>query len=519
MTERSKDASKFFLILAIIFGLYIRLFPLFNANFPLVDGGMFYTMIKDLQSAHFTLPIYTTYNQAEIPFAYPPLAFYIAGIANILTGIPILDIIKWLPVLFNILAIPAFYYFVKQAFKSEPKAALATLIFTLTPNSYWWHIVGGGLTRSSGAFFFIITTLCAYQMYRERKTIWVIGTIFAGAFVVLSHLTWALQSVVIAALLWFFWGRDKTGIKNSIIVIVSILLITIPWWITILDHHGIGVFFQAGQVTQSRWLSWTILFSLSFTGEYTTVIAVFALIGFFIHLAKKNYFFPLWAIGCLFADPRGGIPASIFPFAVLAMSTVTDCIAPLLSDMKIDIEKHDQWVNSLYTITGRLFFGFFVILFLYNAYNVSNILSYQHLGAEEFKTISWVKSHTALTDAFLILDEQSNPLLSPFTEWFPALTNRRSVATIQGSEWLTGVKHYNKQFPIVTSLHECLYKDVSCLNELQNKTSGTYDFIIVSSKYSSSLLNSLENHAGFNLAYSSPSIKIYKVLQARIISE
>ena len=114
MTAHSKEVSRFFLILTAFFGLYVRLFPLFKTNFPLVDGGMFYTMIKDLQSAHFVLPIFTTYNQAEIPFAYPPLAFYIAGFLNTFTDISLIDIIKWQPVFISILTIPIFYYFVKQ---------------------------------------------------------------------------------------------------------------------------------------------------------------------------------------------------------------------------------------------------------------------------------------------------------------------------------------------------------------------------------------------------------------------
>jgi hypothetical protein len=510
-TAQSKDVSRFFLILTACFGLYVRLFPLFKTNFPLVDGGMFYTMIKDLQASHFALPVFTTYNQAEIPFAYPPLAFYIAGLVNIVTGISLIDIIKWMPVFLSILIVPVFYYFVKQVLNSEPKAALATLIFALTPNSYWWNIVGGGLTRSIGTLFFIITAICAYQMYREKKPIWIIGTVLGGAFVVLSHLAWALQSVLVIFLLWFFWGRNRQGIVNSVIVAVGILLLTSPWWVTILQQHGIQALYQAGQVTHSRWLFWTILFALSFTGEYTTVIAVFALIGFFIHLAKKEYFFPLWAILCLIVDPRGGIPASIFPFTILAMSAVTDGIAPQLFNTKTDDQLLDSWTLSLNSKIGRLFFGFFIILFLYNAYSVSNTLSYQVLGTEEFKAIEWVNSNTKATDRFLILDEQGNPLLSPFTEWFPALTGRRSIATIQGTEWLDGEKHYNEQLPIITSLHQCLYQDVSCLYDLQDKMTDKYSFIIVSSRNQISLLNSLENHPDFKLVYSSSMIKIFQV--------
>ena len=510
MTAQSKDVPKFFLILTAFFGLYVRLFPLFKTTFPLVDGGMFYTMIKDLQSSNFALPVFTTYNQAEIPYAYPPLAFYIAGFLNTVTGISSINIIKWVPAFISILTIPFFYFFVKLVFNSEAKAALATLIFALTPNSYWWDIVGGGLTRSTGTLFFIITTISAYQMYRGKKTIWVIATIISGAFVVLSHLSWALQSAAVVALLWIFWGRNKQGTVNSVIVVVGILLLTSPWWVTILQRHGIWAFLQAGQVNHSRWLSWTILFALSFTGEYTPVIAVFALTGLFIHLGKKEYFFPLWAIVCLVVDPRGGPPASIFPFTIMAMTTITDGIAPLLFNIEASDQSSDTWMRSLNGIVGRLFFGFFIILFLYNAYSVSDTLSYQVVGAEEFKAIEWVKSNTNVTDRFLILDEQGNPLLSPFTEWFPALAFRRSVATIQGAEWLGGDRHYNKQLSVITNIHGCLYQNVDCIYSLQDKLTDRYDFIIVSSKSPVPLLSSLAGHIDFMSVYSSPTINIFK---------
>ena len=511
MTAQSKEVSRFFLILTVFFGLYVRLFPVFRADFPLVDGGMFYTMIKDLQASHFVLPVFTTYNQSGIPFAYPPLAFYIAGLANAITGVPLLDMIKWQPVVTSILVIPVFHYFMKQVLNSEPKAALATLIFTLTPNSYWWNIVGGGLTRSLGALFFTITTVSAYQMYREKKPIWVAGTILGGTLVVLSHLTWALQSAAVIFLLWLYWGRNRQGVINTMITAIGILLLSSPWWMVILQNHGLQVFYLAGQVTHSRWLFWTIPFTLSFTGEYTTVIAVFAMVGFFIHLAKKEPFFPLWAIVCLITDPRGGIPASIFPFTVLAMSAITDGIAPQLFNIKTDEQYPDSWALSLNSKIGRLFWGFFILLFLYNSYNVSNTLSYQVLAPREFQAIRWVNSNTKGTDRFLILDEQSNPLLSPFTEWFPALTDRRSVATLQGTEWLRGNRHYNKQYPIITSLHQCLYENVKCLYDLRNKTADQYNFIILSSKNPVPLLNSLANHPAFELVYSSPMMKIFQV--------
>ena len=500
--NRNKEVSLSFLILTFIFGLVVRLYPVIKADFPLVDGGMFYVMIRDLQSAHFSLPAFTTYNQLQIPYAYPPLGFYLAAFVNSMTGISILKVIQWMPLILNILTVPTFYLLLKRILNSEPRAALAVLIFVLTPNSYWWTIVGGGLTRSLGTFFFIAAVFCVYQMYMEKKTIWIVASIFTGAMVTLSHLSWALQTVIVVPLLWYFFGRDKRNIANSFIVAFGVLLLTSPWWLTVVSHHGIDVFIQAFQVNHSRWLTWTILFALSFTGEYTTVIAVFAMIGLFIHLYKRNYFFVFWALLCLLGDPRGGTYASILPFAVLAMSAITDGIA--LQFTKPNPENSEAWIHSLNSRIGKLFFGFFIVLFLYNAYNVSDRLSQEVLNPNQREALEWIKMHTDMKASFLVFDEQGNPLLSPFVEWFPALSGRRSLTTIQGTEWLNGDQHYNAQIPIITAIRACLVRDVECIKIKA-------DYIVISSRSRVPLLISLESHAGFKSVYSSPVVKIFEI--------
>jgi hypothetical protein len=515
-SSHAKDVTIFFLILTFVFGVTVRVFPVFRNSFPLVDGGMFYTMIKDLQAGNFFLPEVTTYNQAQIPFAYPPLAFYIAGLLNTVFNISILNILKWLPVSISILNIPLFYFFSKKFLDSEPRAALATIIFALTPNSYWWNIVGGGLTRSLGTFFFTATLLCVHQMYQRRTKAWVVAAIISAAGSVLSHPAWALHAIVASILLFWFFGKDKQGIVLSAIVALGVLVLTSPWWMTVLQHHGLTALINASQVTHSRLLFWTVFFALSFTGEYTPVIAVFGIIGFFMYFAKKDYFLIMWVLLCLFIDPRGGLPVSIFPFSIMAVTVFTDGIAPRLLSANTGTPSPELWMDALKIISGKLFFGFFILLFVYNAFQVSNTLSHQVLGAEEIKAIEWVREKTNSNSRFLIFDEQGNPLLSPLTEWFPALAERRSIATIQGTEWLAGKNHYNNQYTVIMDIHQCLYREVECIYKLQDGLPDQYDYILLSSNYQEGnnvrlpLFVSLDESPGFTLVYESSAIQIFQ---------
>ena len=511
---QSKQTSQFFLIFAAFFGTTVRLFPLLKTNFPLVDGGMFYTMIQNLQSSHFALPNFTTYNQANIPFSYPPLAFYITGLINNITQLSLVSLLKWQPMITNLLILPLLYLFAKQILHSENKAALSTLIFALTPNSYWWEIVGGGLTRALGALFFLLSALCVNNMYKLRKPSWILGTIIVESLAVLSHPEWALQSVMVIFLFWFFRGRDRRGIQILLIVCAGIALLTSPWWLTVVQRHGPGVFLQASRATKSRWLFWTIPLTMGFTGEYIPVIAVLSFCGLFLHVAKKDFLLPTWAMLALFIDPRGGLPASVFPFSFLAMTTLSEGIASKLTSTHNDANA-DAWIYSFNTLVGRVFWGTFIIIFLYGAFQVSSTLAMQSLSTEETKAIQWVSENTNPKDRFLIMDWQDNPLLSPLMEWFPALANRKSITTVQGREWLAGEAGYKQQLDLTKNIHQCLYRDVQCLNLVN----GRYNFILLSLKnlngenYAIPLLLSLESSDNFSLVYTTPEIKIYKVIE------
>ena len=62
--------------------------PILASDFPINDGGIFFVMAGELSDAHLALPAETTYNNAHIPFAYPPLGLYVAAALHFATGCP-----------------------------------------------------------------------------------------------------------------------------------------------------------------------------------------------------------------------------------------------------------------------------------------------------------------------------------------------------------------------------------------------------------------------------------------------
>lgn len=90
MVEQKQSEDRIFGIFlffwAVLFGGVVRIFPVLGSEMPINDGGLFFAMARDIQAANFKLPLETSYNLAGIPFAYPPLALYIAAVGDALVA-------------------------------------------------------------------------------------------------------------------------------------------------------------------------------------------------------------------------------------------------------------------------------------------------------------------------------------------------------------------------------------------------------------------------------------------------
>ncbi|MCE7860814.1 MAG: hypothetical protein DYG86_13635, partial [Chloroflexi bacterium CFX2] len=248
--HRKTDFPALLLLSASLFGIIVRFYPALANGFPLNDGGMFLVMTRDLQANGFALPDFTTYNNLEIPFAYPPLGFYIAALLSALAPGSDLSIFLYLPALFASLTIPAFYLFANQSSSSRVAAAIATLIYALEPRSFLWLVMGGGITRSIGVLFLLLMLWQALQLFKEYRLHRLILTILFGAAAVVSHPQTAFHAALGGLLIFLFQGRNKRGVLSAFLVALGVGILTSPWWLIVLQRHGLDTFLSAGQTSQ-----------------------------------------------------------------------------------------------------------------------------------------------------------------------------------------------------------------------------------------------------------------------------
>lgn len=292
----SKDElALLILIAAVIFGAIFRLLPPWLAGFPINDGGMFYTMIEDLQANHYSPPEFTTYNHAKIPFAYPPLGFYIgAGIGDLLNLSPI-EVLLWVPGMLNTLSIPAFYFLAKEVLEDKFTSAVAALIYALIPHLTSWLSMGGGLTRSLGMFFMLYTLGWSYRAFKNHDRRSIIFAVLAGGLTTLSHTESPIYAVAIALLIWIMKARSTKTLQSALLIGLGVFMIASPWYGYVIYKHGWSPFQSILQTGAHSFLSVFKIINFDIVTEepYLDILGSLGLLGIAFLIFRKDYFLPL----------------------------------------------------------------------------------------------------------------------------------------------------------------------------------------------------------------------------------
>ena len=512
--DERKQFAALLVAFAIIFGLIVRVWPEFKVGVPINDGGMFYQMTLDLIANHFRLPLMTTYNQGvfPLPYVYPPLGFYLGASLQQISGVPLYSLFRFLPGILASLCIPAVYFFSVQILKDETRAAISTILYATLPISFNLLYMGGGINRSLGMLFSILTMGFACLLFRTKKWKYVFPIAVIGSLLVLSHPESTYHTIVNVALFWIVFGRDRKTLSQSIVAAFLIISFTSPWWVFIWQNHGFTPFLTAmiDQLRDPSALFFFLQFNLS--GEpMLTIVGVMASIGLVVSLKNRSFFLPAWFLLCFIVSQRALPFSAVFPFVLLSTIGIE-----YLLGIRAEISGLATKLQNSRTIR--------IVLLLLIAYNLFGGLmvgirmaNTQRILPDEINNLSWISQHTPVDSRFIILTGLNGPDDS-LSEWFPALSSRPSLATIQGHEW-------NPQKSITPALKDywllqsCLAQTTDCLDQWVTKTKLNYDYVYLRKiqpgpdgnieKTAGVLENSLRTSSDYNIAYESETAVIF----------
>lgn len=475
MLNKSKlgndEAAVLILFAAILFGGLFRFFSPWMAGFPVNDGGMFYVMMKDLQANHYIPPFYTTYNFLNIPFAYPPLAFYIgAGLSDLFNN-SLIDILRWLPALINTACVPVFYFLAKEIMKDKFKGAVAALVFALTPHLNAWLSVGGGLTRSFGTLFLMLTVLFAFRMFAKNDAKAIFGAVIFGSLTVLSHTESTVFAIAIPIYIWFAKSRSLKSALQGGAVAFGVLVLAGPWYGLIVSRHGFETLLSALQTGGQTIWSLLRLINIDIITEepYLDLLGVFGVLGMMMLIIKKQYFNPAMLVLVYLVQPRSAHTVGNIPLALAAGFFIAEVLLPAIS--KLDETNTNRGV--------KIFLLILIPYLLINSIYQGFMLSQNHVSNGEQIAMQWIRENTPAASQFLVLTGEPDAMCESSAEWFPALAERTSLSTLQGREWLLGNK-FGEFIGHRAGIQGCIDEGLDCLKRESIYFGADFDYIYIS---------------------------------------
>ena len=408
--------------------------------------------VAELKANHFLIPAFTSYNYSDIPFAYPPFGFYAGALLSVI-GIPDLEILRWLPVLINILTIPAFFLLAETLLEDRPRAALATVFYTLTP-VYGWEIMGGGLTRSFGTLFMLLALHFSVRSFKTGSWKFVFSAAIFGGLSVMSHPETAIHTVFGIAFFWLFTKHSWKKLLQTLVLAVLAGFVSAPWWLTVYLQHGFAPFISAASSGVHDSFPLTAFISDLFARDtFIPILMLLRVAGIVWEAAHRRFTLILWAALAYFLDQRSAGATSFLAFSLLCAIGFADALPFVIHWLKTRTSPtinfiQLRWLNV--TLIAIMFY-LFVECGVYSYVLVNTSLHTQ----APFQAMQWVSENTAPNSRFLLLTGDSGIMSDPIQEWFPALAGRESQTTMQGLEW-----NLNKDFfprlrslDYLTSLH------------------------------------------------------------------
>jgi hypothetical protein len=429
------------LITTLLAGIAIRTYHLFRVGFdvPFNLGGLFYQASLEIIKNHYRLPFSIPYYfPGGLPFAYPPLPFYLQArliqtfsITNYLT-------VNLLPPLFSIISLLSIPFLAAKVCQSKPGILFTTFAFAVMPVAFVEQIEAQGLAESFGTLALIWYAFFLLRVVENgrKRDVALAGVLLA---VCVLGSPGGAYAAVLTSVLFAIWTayrafKQKTAhlLWQCLTVGAVGLALSSPYWLTVLSAHGIDLFLtpfaaQHGSLTERiAELAFGIV-TLRIVWNAAVIWRVFLYYGLLEALLRKKFVLIFWLM-LLYLIPREiwvmSVPAAVcIGFAV-------ECLLERLQTAPF-VQRSPQphiWKA-----------GLLVSLFLFTA-----ILSYTHSTSA---LVELIQSNDQDISALQINDLKQMQALIPqnapvcvagnwgLIEWSPALLQREVLNNHYGLEW------------------------------------------------------------------------------------
>jgi hypothetical protein len=351
-----------------------------------------------------------------------------------------------------------------------------------------------------------------------------ICSIIAMVFTAYFHIeiAWVTAVSIFFLAIWYERSWRILGFLGAHLLGGIILLA--PYWSKILANHGIALFLHTFSTGYSEPLaSIGILLIPLFTDEKIfQVLAVLAALGVYACITTRQLVPVFWLILITLIDPRSIHRSAVFPEALLIAVSLDIYIIQGLRKILEGLRGADSLMKERKLFTAlppasfpySLVGGILTYAFILSALQQATDLNTFSLSNAERSAFAWVETNTSPDAAFLIMPTSSFWEGDWISEWFPALTNRRSVLTVQGYEWVPN--RYTEKITAYEELARCIESDQPCYAAWQTKYKVRYDYLMIPKRSGDSIHMTFHLQkvlGGCSQAFENEDIVIYQYNQ------
>jgi hypothetical protein len=504
--RRSSDIV--YLLPAICAALYVEYVYLQTHAYPAFGAGLFLLMAEQISQHGYGLPATIPLYAEPVPFAYPPLMFYVVAVIRDLTGVAPLTISRFLPGVVTTAYLVPFYLFVRELLRSSREAGLATFVLALSPSVLEWHISAGGVVRAPAMLFVISGLFAGLMLFRTRRRRWLAASVVLFTLTLLTHPTYTVFFGL--SYLWMYLALDRTayGLAAGATVAVGGVVLSSPWWGQVLATHGLDVFAGAagthGGIGAQVGAAESSGSATEAAGVFSPVLLVEFVSGvvsdvrpWLAHLdALQTALFGGWFVCLVGATVSATVwdeyrPSDVTTFLLgwFALSAVVfdqHRFAFLVGTIAGAVAVYEYVLplagRTLWPKVGRrhLEVGMLLVVAV-GCLSVGGLFAGSALDShggsaslpafiddDDVEAMAWAEENTAESADFLVLGDAA--------EWFPQYTDRSIVVGPWGMEW-RGHDVYRTQLGQFVELSDC--DSGLCLTEGIDEAGIAPDYVYV----------------------------------------
>ncbi|WP_396613819.1 ArnT family glycosyltransferase (plasmid) [Haloferax sp. S1W] len=462
--------SHIWFVFALVAGLVVSVTYVLTHPYPAYGAGLYLEIAEQIRANGYALPTTIPYYAGGVPFAYPPLQFYVVAALTDL-GISGRDVSRFLPAVVTVLYLVPYYGIASRLLPTRRQAGLATTILAVAPPTLQWHLSAGGIVRASAFLLALCGIYIGTRIFVDEERQWVSSGAIFFALTILSHPVYTVFFGVSWLVLYAVFDRSLRGLASGAVVALGGLIMASPWLLSVVSRHGIEVFTgAAGSHSGIAGGVGRLLDQFVYPLDPTlvTIFFVASFVSAVVLVSRGSYALPAWLFVAAYV--LGKERFQFVPAAMMIATVFMGVVVPRVSNRfrdTLDSRQSMAAVLTLVLVFGAALGGFYAGSGLASAHHGSPSLP-PFMDDDDREAMQWAAEHTSSGAEFVVLSDAA--------EWFPYYTDRTILVGPWGVEWKSPDQYY-EQISTFKTLSTC--ENASCVTKSMESVGASPDYLYV----------------------------------------